>query len=202
MLLAGLIIFLIVFSADVSAQQELSTYVYSSEEDLEEAFRNGEIDFVQLITLQELMRFGIDSSSLYLLDEIPNLSHFLISKKLAQPELKVSQKNAFVKRTAPSNLVSAIVSHFFSKRLTDNQESRYRTSMKLILDNSITTLLRLHREYSGSERFVYRSVRYKPHSGLLRSLIVGNYSDRLGLGTLFGHCRRKRSARLCLHYNF
>jgi len=185
--LAGLAICLIFCSAGLSAQQELSTYVYTSEEDLEEAFRNGEIDFSQLITLQELIRFGIDSSSLYLLDEIPNLSHFLKSKILAQPELKENQKRAFIKRVAQSKQVSVIVSHIFSKRLTDSQQSRYRTSIKLNFNNSITTLLRLHREYSGSERLVYRSVRYKPHSGLLRSLIVGNYSDRLGLGTLFGY---------------
>jgi len=185
--LAGLVICLIFCSADLSAQQELSTYVYTSEEDLEEAFRNGEIDFVQLITLQELIRFGIDSSSLYLFDEIPNLSHFLKSKTLAQPELKENQKNAFIKRAVQSKQVSAIVSHLFSKRLTDSQQSRYRTSIKLHLNNSITTLLRLHREYSGRERIVYRSVRYKPHSGLLRSLNVGNFSDRLGLGTLFGY---------------
>ena len=187
MWLAGLVLYLIFCSAGVSAQQELSTYVYTSEEDLEEAFRNGEIDFVQLITLQELIRFGIDSSNLYLFDEIPNLSHFLKSKKLAQPELKENQRRAFIKRATPSKQVSAIVSHLFSKRLTDSQQSRYRTSIKLNLNNSITTLLRLHREYSGSERLVYRSVRYKPHSGLLRILIAGNYSDRLGLGTLFGY---------------
>ena len=187
MRLAGLVIYLIICSAGVSAQQELSTYVYTSEEDLEEAFRNGEIDFVQLITLQELIRFGIDSSSLYLLDEIPNLSHFLKSKTLTQPELKENQKNAFIKRAVQSKQVSATVSHSFSKRLTDSQQSRYRTSIKLHLNNSITTLLRLHREYSGRERIVYRSVRYKPPSGLLKSLIVGNYSDRLGLGTLFGY---------------
>ena len=187
MRLAGLVIYLIICSAGVSAQQELSTYVYTSEEDLEEAFRNSEIDSVQLITLQELIRFGIDSSSLYLLDEIPNLSHFLKSKTLTQPELKENQKNAFIKRAAPSKQVSATVSHSFSKRLTDSQQSRYRTSIKLHLNNSITTLLRLHREYSGSERIVYRSVRYKPPSGLLKSLIAGNYSDRLGLGTLFGY---------------
>ena len=187
MRLAGLVICLIVFSAEASAQQELSTYVYTSEEDLEEAFKNGEIDFSQLIILQELIRFGIDSSSLYLLDEIPNLSHFLKSKKLPQPELKKNQKNAFIKRAAPPQQVSAIVSHSFSKRLTASQQSRYRTSIKLNFNNSITTLLRLHREYSGSERLVYRSVRYKAKSGLLRSLIVGNYSDRLGLGTLFGY---------------
>ena len=96
MRLAGLVICLIVFSVEVSAQQELSTYVYTSEEDLEEAFRNGEINFSQLIILQELIRFGIDSSSLYLLDEIPNLSHFLKSKELPQPELKENQKNYFI----------------------------------------------------------------------------------------------------------
>ena len=187
MRLAGLVICLIVFSVEVSAQQELSTYVYTSEEDLEEAFRNGEINFSQLIILQELIRFGIDSSSLYLLDEIPNLSHFLKSKQLPQPELKENQKTHFIKRAEQSKQVSAIVSHFFSKKLTANQQSRYRTSIKLNSNNSITTLLRLHREYSGSERLVYRSVRYKPPSGLLKNLIVGNYSNRLGLGTLFGY---------------
>jgi len=185
--LAGLVICLIVFSVEVSAQQELSTYVYTSEEDLEEAFRNGEINFSQLITLQELIRFGIDSSSLYFLDEIPNLSHFLKSKQLPQPELRENQKTHFIKRAEQSKQVSAIVSHFFSKKLTANQQSRYRTSIKLNSNNSITTLLRLHREYSGSERLVYRSVRYKPPSGLLKNLIVGNYSNRLGLGTLFGY---------------
>ncbi len=187
MRLAGLAICLIICSGDVLAQQELSTYVYTSEEDLEEAFRNGEIDFTQLITLQELIRFGIDSSSLYLLDEIPNLSHFLKSKKFAQPELRESQKRAFIKGVPKSKQVSAIISHSFSRELSGDERSRYRTSIKLNLNNSITTLLRIHREFSGNERLVYRSVRYKPESGALRSLIIGNYSDRLGLGTVFGY---------------
>jgi len=185
--LAGLLVCLMAFSANLSAQQELSTFVYSAEEDLEEAFRNGEIDFSQLLILQELIRFGIDSSSLYLLDEIPNLSHFLKPDKLTKQMLRENQKQAFVRRTQKGNQVSAVFLHSLSKVLTDDQESRYRTSLKLNLNNSVTTLFRIHREYSGSERLVYRSVRYNPESGFLKRLTVGNYSDRLGLGTVFGY---------------
>jgi len=59
-----------------TASQDLSTYVSPSEDEWLQALTLGEISYVQYLCLIEIARHGIDSSSLYLLDEIPNLSYF------------------------------------------------------------------------------------------------------------------------------
>ena len=187
MRLAGLVICLMLCSAGVSAQQELSTIVYTSEDELQEAFLNGEIDFVQLITMIELIRFGIDSTRYYLLDEIPNLSFILGKEQLPQPKLREQQQLAFISSAEPSDRIAAVLSHSFSGKLIEGSKSRYRTSLKLRGYNGFEATIRLHREFSGSERIVYRHLKYTSRKNKLKSIVLGSFTKRLGLGTVLGY---------------
>ncbi|MEE8404199.1 MAG: hypothetical protein V3S17_02285, partial [candidate division Zixibacteria bacterium] len=165
----------------------MSTIVYTSEDELQEAFLNGEIDFVQLITMIELIRFGIDSTRYYLFDEIPNLSFILGKEQLPQPKLREQQQLAFISSAEPSNRIAAVLSHSFSRKLIEGSKSRYRTSLKLRGYNGFEATIRLHREYSGSERIVYRNLKYTSRKNKLKSIVLGSFTKRLGLGTVLGY---------------
>ena len=183
--LIGVVIY---FCADlVWGAQELSTFVYPSEDELEEAFHNGEIDFIQLVTLQEIIRFGIDSSKLYLLDEIPNLSYFADGRLFPAIKTDSEQESPFLAKEIGNKLVTGRVSHSYSQRLETDGDSRYRTSGQVSLGENLNMAFRLHKEYSGGERFVYRTLEYRQKKSVIRQVTVGNYSTRLGLGSIVGY---------------
>jgi len=161
--------------------------VYPSEDELEEAFYNGEIDFIQLVTLQEIIRNGIDSSEIYLLDEIPNLSFFLRIRQLEMSELGTEQGKPFLDEQVSGGQINARVSHYYSRQLEDDRDGRYRTSGEINLKEELKAAFRLHREYSGVERLVYRRIEFRPKKGALKRLVMGNYTTRLGLGTIMGY---------------
>lgn len=177
----------LLFSEFANGAQELSTFVYPSEDELEQAFYNGEIDLVQLLILQEIIRFGIDSTESYLLDEIPNLSFFLEIKQTKETELEKEQESAFLAEEPISKKVTGKLIYGYSRILEAEGHNRYRTSGKIILGESMQTAFRLHKEYSGNERFVYRNFDYRPKNSFLRRMTVGNFTTRLGLGTIIGY---------------
>ncbi len=180
-------ILIVLLAMNVCTAQELSTFVYPSEDELEEAFYLGEIDFIQLVTLQELIRSGIDSTELYLLDEIPNLSYFLQIGLFKRSELNTEQVEPFLEKLAAPGAFKGRINHNYSTRIEENGDSRYRTSGELSYQDWLKVAFRLHREYSGIERLVYRRLEFKPQNSPLRRVVLGNYTTRLGLGTIMGY---------------
>jgi hypothetical protein len=183
---AGGVIF-VFLSFNVSTAQELSTFVYPSEDELEEAFYNGEIDFIQLITLQELIQNGIDSTELYLLDEIPNLSYFFDIGLLKKSDLSTDQVALYLAKPTETDLFKGKIAHNYSTRLEEDGGSRYRTTGNIIFENNLKAAFRLHREYSGVERIVYRRLEFSPPKGPVQQMVLGSYTIRLGLGTIMGY---------------
>ena len=174
-------------AVNVGAAQELSTFVYPSEDELEEAFYRGEIDFIQLVTLQELIRSGIDSTELYLFDEIPNLSYFFDIGLLKISDLSAEQAEPFLDKATDAKLIKGKIIHNYSTRLEEDGDSRYRTRGEIGWQERLKAAFRLHREYSGVERFVYRRLELSPQKSPLKRIVLGNYSTRLGLGTVMGY---------------
>jgi len=178
---------LVLFAETLEAAQELSTFIYPSEDELQEAFQNGEIGFDQLITLQEIIQFGIDSTQLYLLDEIPNLSSFWMTNRPEDSGLSLEQEKPFLEEPPEPRTIQARFSHDFAQKLEDKGQSRYRTFGEINAGNGLKAAFRLHREYSGVERFVYRRLEFKPKNSPIRRIVLGNYTARLGLGTVLGY---------------
>ena len=170
-------------TAPVSAQ-ELSAEVFPSEDELLQALENGEISFAEFIRLQELATVGLDSTGRYLTDEIPNLA-FVPGGGPRSP-LEREQVQAFLRVPRPDR---GLVRWRFSQRLERPQvaASRYRVSGDIHLSDRWSARWRVHREYTGRERWVHRQVTYRSRSGALRRLMLGNYTARLGLGTLIGY---------------
>jgi len=173
-----------------TASQDLSTYVSPSEDEWLQALTLGEISYVQYLCLIEIARHGIDSSSLYLLDEIPNLSYFLNTPVEPNTPLEQEQQRSVTSRVSNRDKGQPIKGRFdyrYLQRFEDEEKNWYRSTVRLTYSKNLTATWRINRESSGRERIVYRSLGYTRREGYLRSATVGSFTARLGLGTLFGY---------------
>ncbi|MFQ6007646.1 MAG: hypothetical protein ACE5K8_01715 [Candidatus Zixiibacteriota bacterium] len=171
----------------ISLAQELSTEVFPSEDELLEALRLSEIDIYQFLILQEIILHGIDSASSHLLDEIPNLAFFVTQPQSPTTSLETEQTTPFAKPDVKIKTVGGTFRHQFYQELEQQEQSRYRTTCHLNFRNNLEAAFKLHREFSGRERFVSRRFSYHNDHGKLHKVTLGNFSARLGLGTVFGY---------------
>jgi hypothetical protein len=170
--------------------QELSTEVFPSEDEIYQALRSGEITYQQYLILQEIAAHGLDSSSLHLLDEIPNLSFFQLDSNSLATALEQEQEVPFKDTDRPvsrSRAISGSVRHAYYRFAEEDGRSRYGTSAQVTVSDNLTADIKLRREYGGRERVTSRAISYKNRHSPVRSLIVGSYSSRLGMGTVLGY---------------
>lgn len=181
------IIVLTLLSVSLSFSQEPSTSVYPSEDELLEALRLGEIDYSQYLVLQEIIVHGLDSTNAHLLDKVPNLSFFMITPKSLTTSLEKEQAAAFSRPGDKTGRPMGTFGYKYYQELEQEGRSRYRASYCIYPTDHLEVAFKLHREYSGRERFVSRSLRYRNRRGPLRELTLGNFSHRLGAGMIFGY---------------
>lgn len=181
------VIVLSLLSVSLSFSQEPSTSVYPSEDELLEALRLGEIDYSQYLILQEIIVHGIDSTNIHLLDEIPNLSFFLTGPKSLVTSLEKEQKAGFFKPAPRTGRPAGTFGYKYYQELEQEGRAQYRSSGRFRLNDHFEAAFKLHREYTGLERFVRRRLIYKNRQGRLKELVLGNISRRLGAGTIFGY---------------
>lgn len=183
-------ILLLVLPLRPISAQDLSTYVCPSEDEWLEAMNLGEISYTQYLCLSEIARNGIDSNSLYLLDEIPNLAYFLDTLATARTPLEQEQQEQVTASEVKSRAVRSIGGRFdyrYIQRIQEEEKSSYRSNLRLDIADNLTAFWKINRETSGRERIVYRSIAYSNRKSPVRSFKVGNFTARLGLGTLFGY---------------
>lgn len=174
------------FTTPVTAQ-EFETEVYPSEDELLEALERGEIDPDLFLILQEIYLHGIDSASLHLLDQLPNASYFRNQDRRYLSALEARQIEFLHRREGTGQPHYGWMRYRFQQRLEQKEQSRWLTSGEIELDENTRFDFQLRREFSGNERFISRSISYNSSEKQLRELIVGNFSRRFGLGTIFGH---------------
>ncbi|MCK4631830.1 MAG: hypothetical protein KAT79_01100 [candidate division Zixibacteria bacterium] len=166
---------------------DLSTIVLNSTEDLETALQLGEIDSVQFLTLKELLLHGLDSTNLHLFDQVPNLS-FVAGTAPDRSGLLKGEQTApfFVSKPAVLRMSGRFTSKF-DVELEPQGRSRYQSSLQLEINKCLEISLKVRREYSGVERIIARHLRYTRPDGRVREIRVGSFSNRFGLGTVFGY---------------
>ena len=175
------------FGAGLAWGQELSTEVFPSEDELLEALRLGEITYDQYVQLRELARQGIDSTNLYLLDEIPNLSYFAGTDSALTSGLENTQEDAlYGDRAYGLYETHGYIEHRYFQPLEEDAHGGYRTRADLRPYQGWRARLQVDRELSGTERCTGRSIEYRG-SGPWRRIIVGSYTARLGTGTALGY---------------
>lgn len=178
---------LMLWLTTTTAAQEFETEVYPSEDELLEALERGQIDSDLFLILQELYQLGVDSTNLYLLDLLPNGSYFRDQDWQNLSRLETQQTQSLRRQLRPGQTRFGWLRYRFQQHLEQEELSRWRTSGKLFLSRNLQVDFQLRREFSGSERFISRSISYNSPERKLRELVVGNFSRRFGLGTIFGY---------------
>ncbi|HKK20326.1 MAG TPA: hypothetical protein VJ983_02560 [candidate division Zixibacteria bacterium] len=173
-LLLGLL--LTVFGG-VALAGDIPGVTFPSDEAVEQAYDAGDISYDDYLILIELMTVGLDSTNLYLLEQISQSGLRLLetdSTEYSTTSISVSDR------------FNGMLRHSYSKYLEDEGDVKYQSSLKLKLNPRIETNLKLKREYSGRERVVYRSVSYCSQDNRWQ-FTAGNFSERFGLGGAFGY---------------
>ena len=186
MRLRGIILIVVVFMASAVCSQELSTSVFLSEDELNEALRNGEITYDQYQALKEIMQFGVDSLSQYLLDEIPNLMYLLDVDTVLTNSIEQEQTAGFTSPAGRGHSRSTVTWRY-TTLLEEDGRSWYRGALDLAPVQRWRLRGQVSREASGPERISARSLTYRSRDGIVRRVEIGNFTTRLGLGTVFGH---------------
>lgn len=174
----------------IAPGQSLTHLEFPSEDELQEALELQEINYDQYLQLRELAGQQLDSTNLHLLDQIPNLSFFRRFDTTAVSSEERDQAEIFrttSKKPALSRYrLSGAVHYQYLQEAEEDGASWYRTRVDLHYDQ-FSLLGRIQRERSGRERLVERTVTYRPSSGPVREIALGNLSRRLGLGTAYGY---------------
>lgn len=166
---------------------ELSTSVYPTEDELLEALRSGEIGPTRFLELRDILYRGIDSASEYLWDEVPNLDVVRSTKLLVLTALQREQRLAFQGSAKQQNDLSGYVRSRVLQELSGDSRYRLRTSARIITPNRLEARFQFDRNLARQTRVVERSLRYKQRKGWLREVILGSFSRRLGLGSVYGY---------------
>jgi hypothetical protein len=175
-----------VFGPTAASAQELTTTVFPSEDELQEALRLGEITDEQFLILQEIIIHGLDSTNEHLLDEIPNLSYFLRDLKSLTTPLNEEQRASFSAPAEPSRRWGRFKYRYYEE-LEQAGRSQYRASFRSQVAGRIEAAFKVHREYAGRERVVSRRITYRDRRAAVREVTVGNFTQQFGLGTVFGY---------------
>lgn len=177
----------ILFAGEAGCPQSLSTLVLPSEDELIEAYKNGEIDYAQFVVILDLIQQGIDSTDSYLFDEIPNLSFRQPDSASIGTELESEQSAAFVENSPGGSSRFGIVKYRFLQSLEQDARASYYLSTRLQVSPNWRARFQVRREYSGRERWTNRSIEYRNNRGFARRFILGTFNARLGMGTVFGY---------------
>ncbi|MFZ5980263.1 MAG: hypothetical protein ACOYVF_06480 [Candidatus Zixiibacteriota bacterium] len=174
----------------VCPAQELSTTVLPSEDELTEALLNGGIDSVQFEILLDILENGIDSTNRYLLDEIPNLFDIGLSGGSFIPSLETEQEEPFKKKRTGCSKKIGVANYRFYQDLDEDERTKYLSAVTFDWNRQWRLALKIDRELGGQERFAQRTVGYQNNQRVVRKFILGNYTARFGLGTIYGFHRR------------
>jgi hypothetical protein len=173
---------------------ELSTVVLPSADEALEALESGEISYHQYLQLCEIINYGIDSTTSYLLDEIPNLVYVGESDQPLSDPSETEQLQAVggeAMATGGNNPITGHLGYRFYQQLDETERTWYRTSGNLLVADQFRVRFDIERSKSGRERVVRRSLGYSAPIGTVRHLVVGSFTARLGLGTMFGYAGKR-----------
>ena len=182
---AGLLtfIFCLIF-VGIGKTQELGTLVFPSEDELVEALQLEEITYRQYIILKEIALQKVDSSNGYLLDEIPNLINLIHEERAKATRLEKDQKSGFTERK--TNCKTRLEYKYYHK-LNENDPGQYRIKGRVGFQNHWQGSFSIAREGNGRERILGRSITYRNRASVINKIILGSYSHRPGLGSVWGY---------------
>ncbi len=184
---AALAVLLILSST--AAASGLQTEVFPAEEELYQAYLLGDIDYETYLNLKEIFQMGIDSASLYLLEEIPSLNYIPAEDPEAPSDLAGEQTAPFLDKAEPESKRNFGGSSQWRRyqRLEEEGEVENQLTIRGKLDQNWSYNIRARQEYDEKREFTGRSLTYHSRRGQIRKLVIGNYTARFGLGLNLGY---------------
>lgn len=187
MRIVNLIIVILFVWTGIACGQSVSSDLFDSDEELYQAFLLGEISYYEYIIIKDILAAGLDSTNIHLLDYIPNLSYFLKQQNSLQTKLEKEQELILITPKSHYFKFLAKVDYKYYQKFKKEDTSRYHIATQININKNLHAIFKIEREYSGYERIIYRSIRYKNRRSLVKEFSVGNFSKRLGLGTVAGY---------------
>lgn len=175
---------LILLSSPIFAENP-TLDVYPSEQELYEAYLRGDIDYQTYLNLNEIFEDGIDSTDLYLLEEIPNVSYFLQSIFSDYTGIEREQAETYLLGASPKK------NGYFRTRtyqkLEENGDNKSAMILNSVINENWKVDFRYNENFDGEKKWSRRSVIYQADRGPLSKMIFGNFTARFGLGLTVGY---------------
>lgn len=173
----------------LSLGRTIGSDIYPTDDELFEAYLDGEIDYQTYLNLKDIFESGIDSTDLYLLEEIPNVGYFFEQDLSDYTGLKQEQAEPFIEKST-KELSNRPITQFQWKRYqkleTDGlDQNRFYINSRL--SQNWTCKVNGADDYYGRQEFSMRSLSYHNSRGTIRNLRIGNYTARFGLGLTVGY---------------
>jgi hypothetical protein len=180
---------LLAIMPDPVPAMEFGSDIYPSETELLEAYLTGDIDFMSYLNLRELIENGIDTTELYLLEEVPNLSYYLEGDLKDYTWLQTEQAEPFLSGSLPhpSRSFTGTVRWRRFQKLESAEPNRNELKIRTRLSPNWTLKALASDDYDGREEWSYRSLEYVGDRGPVKKLAIGNYTARYGLGVSVGY---------------
>ncbi len=182
------IVILLVF-ANLSLGRTIGSEIYPTEDELYEAYLIGQIDYQTYLNLREIFNSGIDSTNLYLIEEIPNINYFREYESDIQSELEKEQTKPYVSDQVgiSKDKFSGSIKWKRYQELDEFGQDKNQIYINSQLSQDWSFKLNGLDEYTGHQEFSFRSLNYKSQRGTIRKLSIGNFTTRFGLGLTVGY---------------
>ncbi len=172
-----------------SHADDISRDVYPSEEELYESYVRGDIEYETYLNLVEIFEDGVDSTEIYLLNEIPNINSVLFPGRGNLSSLENEQLESFIISAEPAD---AGQWHGFMRlrgyqRLEEKGDNKAFVTFKNRVGNELSWDIRYSENYSGNRTITRRNIKYTGGSRSVKKIMFGNYTARFGLGLAVGY---------------
>jgi len=164
--------------------ENVTSDVYPSDEELYEAYLRGDIDYQTYLNLSEIFQGGIDSTELYLLEEIPNISFFLKSPTDDYTAIEKEQSETYIIKE--KSKTGWLKTRTYQK-LEENGDIKNHYQINSAIGSEWFCQGEFKQSYEGEERWTRRSLIYRPKRGNIKKVAIGNYRARFGLGLTVGY---------------
>ncbi len=169
----------------VAYADDLNPEVYPSEDELYEAYLRGDLDFETYRNLVDLIETGLDSTNLYLLDELPGVSPVPALDSTgegAEREAAFRQPNIRERSGQWHGYLKARA----SRVLEDTEEYKSYYFLNSDIGTNWNIKAKLNRGESGIYEWTQRSAEYNSRRGPLKKFHLGSFNARFGSGLNLG----------------
>jgi len=173
--------------SSLSHAENVTLDVYPSEQELYEAYLRGEIDYQTYLNLNEIFEDGIDSTDLYLLEEIPNVNYFLESIRADYSDLELEQAETYILGETEGTKTTGYFRGRLYRKLEEDGDDKDFFTLESKLNENWKMDIRYSENYSGDKKWSRRSLVYQSDRGPVSKMILGNFTARFGLGLTAGY---------------